>query len=231
VTVRVPGLTSATLLVVTVVAGALAGVVTLAGVGRRSSVTIERSSVMIERSSAMIEKATGWLPDGLRRTAAERWAELTRGLSALSERSIGLPAAAASLVVWTLTVVLQWLVLRSFQPHAGFVDAAVMIAVVSLAIALPAAPGFVGVYHWAGQQALTIAFPQLYDASTALAAATVAHAVSYVTSTALGVMGLWYFGMARRDFARALRYDIEVDGRLLNVRRSENDAVAATFTP
>jgi len=84
---------------------------------------------------------------------------------------------------------------------------------VSLAIALPAAPGFVGVYHLAGQQALMVGFPHLYDANTALAATTVSHAVSYVTSTALGVFGLWYFGLPPRAIADVLEEDNRVSER------------------
>ena len=83
---------------------------------------------------------------------------------------------------------------------------------------MPAAPGFIGVYHWAGQQSLTTAFPQLYDPSVALAAATVAHAASYVTGTALGIVGLWYFGVAPSTMTRALR-----DGAGFHGRREETD--------
>jgi len=69
----------------------------------------------------------------------------------LLKPSVGVPAAGGAVAVWILTVLLQWLVLRAFQPAAGAADAAFMVAAVSLAIALPAAPGFIGVYHWAGQ--------------------------------------------------------------------------------
>jgi glycosyltransferase 2 family protein len=181
VVARVPGLTSAALLIVAFVGIALTIVVAL---------TRFRNS-----ASAKVESVTRWLPEALRQAVAERWKDLTRGLAVLLKPRIGIPAAGASIVVWILTVVLQWLVLRAFQPAATAADAAFMVAAVSLAIALPAAPGFVGVYHWAGQQALVTAFPERYDASTALAAATVAHAVSYLTSTALGLIGLWYFGL------------------------------------
>jgi glycosyltransferase 2 family protein len=146
-------------------------------------------------STAAIARVAARLPGSIGPAIVARWNDLERGLATLFEPSIGIPTAAGAIVVWSLTVVSQWLVLRAFQPQAALVDAGFMIAAVSLAIALPAAPGFVGVYHWAGQQALIAAFPQRYDASTALAAATAAHAVSYLTSTALGLIGLWYFGM------------------------------------
>src|SRR5262245_12850535 len=197
VVVRVPGLSSSALLVVALVGIALMTVVAL---------TRFQNS-----QSAKVESVTRWLPEALRQAVVERWKDLTRGLAVLLQPRIGIPAAGASIVVWMLTVVLQWLVLRAFQPAAAAADAAFMVAAVSLAIALPAAPGFVGVYHWAGQQALVAAFPERYDASTALAAATVAHAVSYLTSTALGLVGLWYFGLppsAMADVVQPVAIDL-----------------------
>jgi uncharacterized protein (TIRG00374 family) len=190
---HVPGLTSGATVVIVLVAGALLTVV-----------IVVRFCGGLTR---IVERAAGWLPPRARHGVVERWNDLMRGLSALLNPSIGLPAAGGSAIVWMLTVMLQWLVLRSFQPRAGAADAAFMVAAVSLATALPAAPGFIGVYHWAGQQALISAFPDLYDPSTALAAATVAHALSYVTSTALGVAGLWYFGMPPSAMASILRED------------------------
>src|SRR5216683_1914441 len=128
-----------------------------------------------DRPPDILDRAVSVLPPGARRVLVERWRDLIRGMAVLLRPSVGLPAVSAAMVVWILTVAMQWLVLRAFQPLAGVADAAFMVGAVSLASALPAAPGFIGIYHWAVQQSLTSAFPQLYDASTALAAATVAH--------------------------------------------------------
>jgi hypothetical protein len=188
---RVPGVAGGAAVVVVLVVGALAVIVALVR--------------FRDRARLVFWRATSWLPQSARRSLLERWNELVRGLAGLLEPQIGVPAAAGAVLVWTLTVLLQWLVLRAFQPAAGAADAGFMVVAISLAIALPAAPGFIGVYHWAGQQSLLAGFPQLYDPSTALAAATVAHAASYVTGTALGIVGLWYFGLAPSTLARALR--------------------------
>jgi glycosyltransferase 2 family protein len=123
-----------------------------------------------------------------------RWQQAVDGASRLLQPRIGVPAAIGILLVWAMTVLAQWTVLRAFQPGAGLADAAFMVAVVSLAIAVPAAPGFVGVYQWAGQQALVHAFPGIYTPASGLAIAVVAHAASYICSSLLGMLGLWYFG-------------------------------------
>jgi uncharacterized membrane protein YbhN (UPF0104 family) len=145
----------------------------------------------LERGIARISAVAG---AALSAAIVRRWREVVDGSTRLFRPEIGLPAAGGILVVWALTVLAQWTVLRAFQPHASFVEAAFMVAVVSLAIAVPAAPGFIGVYQWAGQQALARAFPDMYTPASGLAIAVTAHAVSYVCSTILGVIGLWYFG-------------------------------------
>lgn len=133
-----------------------------------------------------------------------RWHELVKGLTVLTQPSIGIPAFIGAILVWTCTVAMQWCVLRAFQPLASPIEAAFMVAAISLAIAMPAAPGFVGVYQWVGQQSLLIPFPNHYTASSALGIAIVAHLTSYLFSTLLGMIGLWYFGQSFNGLGQLL---------------------------
>jgi uncharacterized protein (TIRG00374 family) len=129
-----------------------------------------------------------------------RWREFHGALAVMRDPGIALPAAAGALLVWALTVVLQWTVLRAFQPSAGLLDAALLIGVVSIASAVPAAPGAIGTYQLVAQQALALPFPALYTITSALAIALISHAASYVYSSILGVIGLWYFGVSLASF-------------------------------
>ena len=131
-----------------------------------------------------------------------RWHELMNGLAVIRNPSIAVPVIAGAATVWTLTIILQWTVLRAFQPSAGLIDAAVFVAVVSVGGAIPAAPGAIGTYQWVGQQALTLPFPLLYPPPLALAAAVVSHAASYVFSTLLGAAGVWYLGIPLAQIRR-----------------------------
>jgi glycosyltransferase 2 family protein len=140
-----------------------------------------------------------------------RWGEMMNGLAVMRSPRLACTAVGGSSVVWMLTIVAQWTVLRAFQPEATLLHAALLVGLVSLAAAIPAAPGAIGTYQWVAQQALVLPFPLLYTPSRALAAALVSHAASYVFSSALGAAGLWYFGVSlvtvkRMDGARA---DIE----------------------
>ncbi len=129
-----------------------------------------------------------------------RWRELHGALAVMREPKIAIPATLGALSVWALTVVLQWTVLRAFQPSAGLLDAALLIGVVSIASAVPAAPGAIGTYQWVAQQALALPFPSLYTITSALAIALVSHAASYIYSSLIGVVGLWYFGVSLTSF-------------------------------
>lgn len=142
-----------------------------------------------------------------------RWHELMNGLSVVRDPSIAVPVIAGAATVWTLTIVLQWTVLRAFQPQAGLIDAAVFVAVVSVGGAIPAAPGAIGTYQWVGQQALTIPFPLLYPPPLALAAAVVSHAASYVFSTLMGAAGVWYLGIPLAQIRRTAAADPVLEPR------------------
>jgi hypothetical protein len=125
-----------------------------------------------------------------------RWVELVRGLSVLTRPSVGIPAVGWSILAWLTSLSFQWFVLLAFQSRAGLVEAAFMVATLSLAIAVPAGPGFIGVYQWVGQQSLVIPFPNLYTTTRALGVAITAHLAYYISTTSLGVAGLWYFGQS-----------------------------------
>ena len=180
------GMQHATFAAGVVTAAVIAGVVIVVLFGESLEPLVER--VM----TAVVKQHAGMF--------VRRWRELHNALAVMREPKIAVPATLGALMVWALTVVLQWTVLRAFQPSAGMLDAALLIGVVSIASAVPAAPGAIGTYQYVAQQALTLPFPALYSMSGALAIALVSHAASYVYSSVLGVIGLWYFGVSLSAF-------------------------------
>ena len=136
---------------------------------------------------------------------AARWRELSEGLAVIARPAIALQVVIGAAMVWVLTIVLQWTVLHAFQPLAQPIDAAVMVGIVSIASAVPAAPGSLGTYQWIGRAALATAFPARYTPTTALAIALVSHAASYIFSTLLGLCGLWYCGVSLASLRGTVR--------------------------
>jgi hypothetical protein len=140
-----------------------------------------------------------------------RWHELMSGVSVARDPAVAAPAIAGSLAVWIITILLQWTVLRAFQPAAGLLDAALLVGMISIAGAIPAAPGGIGTYQWVAQQALVLPFPALYSPASALAVAVVSNAASYLYSSAIGAIGLWYFGVPLARFMTFRRTETRFD--------------------
>ncbi len=131
-----------------------------------------------------------FLPAG---SIVARWRELIDGL----RQQMGMRVAGAagwSLVTWILAVVTEWLVIRTFQPNGSIVEAAFVIVALAFAVSVPSSPGFIGVFQFVGQQALVLPFAGKYDIATALAITLTGHLLYYLTTSILGVIGVWRLG-------------------------------------
>ena len=85
---------------------------------------------------------------------------------------------------------------RAFDIHMTFPVALLLLAGMGLGSALPATPGYVGIYQFA---AVTILPPFGIDRNAALAYIIVAQALSYVVILLLGLMGLYRIRAGRQS--------------------------------
>src|SRR5262249_53072224 len=122
-----------------------------------------------EALESLVESVIGIVTVKHAPMVVRRWRELHQSLAVMRRPSIAVPATLGALLVWGLRVVLQWTVIQAFQPAGGMLDAAFFVGVVSIASAVPAAPGAIGAYQLVAQQALVLPFPALYTMSSALA--------------------------------------------------------------
>lgn len=95
---------------------------------------------------------------------------------------------------WGVGVFRHWLALMAFVPDATVLESLMLTIMLSLAIALPSAPGFIGVFQVVGQQALVLPFAGKYDPATALGVTVVLHLALFLTSIVLGLAGIGAFG-------------------------------------
>ncbi len=102
-------------------------------------------------------------PGAQLRALLPRWRELVNGLAPLSRPKAVIQSVLLSAGVWGLYVLAYWCVLRAFRSDASVVEAAFMVIALWLAISLPSSPGFIGVFQFAGQQALVLPFGGKYD--------------------------------------------------------------------
>jgi uncharacterized protein (TIRG00374 family) len=155
-------------------------------------------------------------PGPLLRALLPRWRELVDGLAPLSRPKVVVLSALLSAGIWGLYVLAYWCVLRAFRPDATVVEATFMVIALSLAISLPSSPGFIGVFQFAGQQALVLPFGGKYDPATALAATLAAYLVWYALTTVLGGLGMWKTGGTFAGIGRLL-----IDWRARSAARSD----------
>ena len=102
---------------------------------------------------------------------------------------------------WGIGVFRHWLALMAFVPEATVLESLLLTVMLSLAIALPSAPGFIGVFQIVGQQALVLPFAGKYDPATALGVTVVLHLALFLTSVVLGLGGIFAIGhkIAKKD--------------------------------
>ena len=110
-------------------------------------------------------------------------------------------------VSWALYVTIFYVLMQSIQPGAPFWWAVFTDGLTALGVAIPSAPGGVGVYEAAIVGALTLlAVP----VSSALAFALVQHFLAYLVTTIMGLFGLSQMGQSMMDlFSEVLRRRVD----------------------
>jgi uncharacterized protein (TIRG00374 family) len=106
------------------------------------------------------------------------------GLGVLVDGSGLLKTALMSIVLWLAICFSFWLAARALGVEFGFVDTFLVIGFLTVGVAVPT-PGAIGGYHVMCALALTTLFGT--DATLAKAVAIVAHAISFLPVTILGI--------------------------------------------
>jgi uncharacterized protein (TIRG00374 family) len=125
------------------------------------------------------------------------------GLGVLVHGSSVAKALLLSALLWLAICLSFWLVAVALDVHFGFGDTFLVIGFLTVGIAVPT-PGGIGGYHYMCSLALTTLFG--VDPSPAAAVALVAHAISFLPVTFLGILlfvkaGLTFaqFGLESRE--------------------------------
>ena len=127
--------------------------------------------------------------------------QINRGFACLRDAKSALLVLASSLLVWVFEALFFMLVLPCFGMPLGFVRSTVTMAVTNLGILIPNSPGYVGVYHYACQNALLAISsvpgitpgtmtPLSVDEATAFSYAVVVHFVFFATVTIWGIIAI-----------------------------------------
>ncbi len=148
---------------------------------------------LVRRRRAWLRRLRHWAGE---RTSRRRWVarleDLAQALEPLERPGTWLRFLGWKGLTWTLIALEHYVLLRMWFPEATLLWAYWVVAVASLGVALPSAPGHVGTVQ-AG--ILAALWPLQVDPNQALALSLVKHGIYLGVTTILGLVGLSYTGL------------------------------------
>lgn len=118
------------------------------------------------------------------------------GLASMESIKEVLVILSVTMLLWLNGAVSIWVLFKAFQLTLPFGAAAFTAVAIALTVALPQAPGFVGVFHVAIQKTLEL---WGMDPSPSAGFAIVFWGISFVPVTLLGLIALWREGISIGD--------------------------------
>ncbi|NUO09633.1 MAG: flippase-like domain-containing protein [Candidatus Brocadia sp.] len=144
----------------------------------------------------ILSKLCSFLPHKLKEKILGLYESFVYGLKILENKMQTVWILALSLFIWVLGGAEIYLLGFSFHMHLPFVGACLVAVCLALAVALPQAPGYIGVFHIAILKSLHIFG---IETTAAQSYAIVLWAISILPSTIMGFLFLWREGIAFRE--------------------------------
>jgi glycosyltransferase 2 family protein len=134
------------------------------------------------RTRAVVERLTRPWPS-LRRRLVGILETFVRGLEGVRTRAHLPPILAWTAFIWIMQAVVTWAMFRALSLELPWIAAWAVLSFVGLGVAIPSAPGYIGVFHAAATLALTIFG---VPATTAFGYALLFHATQILPVTLVG---------------------------------------------
>jgi uncharacterized protein (TIRG00374 family) len=147
----------------------------------------------------VVERAAGFLPDKAARFVVDVMEAFLEGLKVLQRPALLVSAVLWSLWIWLVQSLSFWVAFRAFGLHFGFDVALFVNGTVALAVAVPAAPGFVGTFQTGVVGGLGV-----YGASgaSAVALSLIFHLGGFIPVTLVGLFYAWHLGLSFGEVGR-----------------------------
>ncbi|MCP4253888.1 MAG: flippase-like domain-containing protein [Candidatus Scalindua sp.] len=160
-------------------------------------------SLYPKKAGAVLEKLLFVFTHHLRDKLVNLLHSFISGLQVFDHKSKLIWIGVLSLMVWLINSASIYVLCYSFDIGLSFAGACFVNVCIALAIALPQAPGFIGVFHIATQKSLDVFGIGL---SSAQSFAILLWVVSIVPVTVIGLLFLWREGIS---FGEISHYDEE----------------------
>ena len=123
------------------------------------------------------------------------------GLGSTKDRTALWKAGALSVAMWLNGALAIWFLFQAFKFQLPFAAACFTGVAIALTVALPQAPGFIGVFHIAIEKTMVLwGVPDAESKGYAI----VFWAVSFVPVTAVGIVAMWREGISMREATEEL---------------------------
>lgn len=146
-----------------------------------------------ERLGQLTARLTRTLPDRLGRALSRAARTFAEGLAAMRRPALVVRAFALSVPLWLSIALTIWLVARAFHITIPFTGAFLIVALLTVGVAVPT-PGGVGGFHYAFRLGVTVFYGVPNE--RAVGAAIVLHAVSFLPVAALGLLFMAQDGLS-----------------------------------
>jgi glycosyltransferase 2 family protein len=150
------------------------------------------------RAATLLEAiAARALPMRARRRVVDAVLAFLDGAAAIRDRRLVLFTLAWSLAVWLMAGFATWVGFRAFGIDAPFIAAVFLQSIIALAVSLPSAPGFFGLFEAAARIGLVDVWG--IDPSRAMGFALGFHLAGYFPVTFIGLYYVWRLDFSWRD--------------------------------
>jgi uncharacterized membrane protein YbhN (UPF0104 family) len=157
-----------------------------------------------QKSANFLEKLVFFVPHHLKAKLVGYLHSFISGLQILDNIKHMIWIGILSLLIWLLNAASVYVLCYSFNIGLSFAGACFVIVCLALAVALPQAPGFIGVFHIATQKSLGVFGVGL---SSAQSFAIILWALSIIPIIIVGLLFLWREGIG---FGEISHYDEKV---------------------
>ena len=150
-------------------------------------------SVYPQKAGAVLEKLLFLFPHHLKDKLVNLLHSFISGLQVFDDKKQLIWIGVLSLVIWFFNAAPIYVLCYAFDIKLSFAGACFVMVCIALAVALPQAPGFIGVFHIVIQKTLDIFGVGL---SSAQSYAIILWGLSIIPVTIVGLLFLWREGMS-----------------------------------
>lgn len=151
-----------------------------------------------QKAGAILEKLLFLFPHNMKDKLVSLLHSFISGLQILGNKKHVIWIGILSLIIWLLNAASVYVLCYSFNIGLSFAGACLVIVCLALAVALPQAPGYIGVFHIATQKSLAIFGVGL---SSAQSYAIILWALTIIPVTIAGFLFLWREGISFGDIS------------------------------